>query len=156
MDKLTICKKCGSDAAYCQEVNETISNYQCMGCGFITNTLMVKDSDFYKEQVEVLPELYKDLFHEDEDGLIWMPSTVNLPTLGMVFANGTSKDEWYWSAVKSTPVVTDEDKEKYKKKDGSSYEHRMDMETIKSYPERGYIEALEYIGIFSKEGESNN
>jgi len=151
MDKLTICKKCGSDAAYAQEVNESITNYQCMGCGFISNSLMVKDSDFIKEQSEKLPELYKDLFYEDKDGGIWMPSTVNLPNLGMVFANGPSKDDWYWSAVKSVPVVTDEDKEKYKKKDGTPYEHRMDMENLKNYPELDYIGALEYIGVLGKD-----
>ena len=53
---------------------------------FISNSLMVKDSDFIKEQSEILPELYKDLFYEDKDGGIWMPSTVNLPNLGMIFA----------------------------------------------------------------------
>ena len=151
MDKLTICKKCGSDACYSQEVNESITNYQCMGCGFISNSLMVKDSDFMKEQSERLPELYKDLFYEDKDGGIWMPSTVNLPNLGMVFANGPSKDDWYWSAVKSVPVVTDEDKEKYKKKDGTPYEHRMDMENLKNYPERDYMGALEYIGVLERD-----
>tara|TARA_R110000803_G_scaffold59188_1_gene117680 strand:- start:711 stop:1181 length:471 start_codon:yes stop_codon:yes gene_type:complete len=148
MDKLTICKKCGSDACYSQEVNESITNYQCMGCGFISNSLMKKDTDFYKEQSEMLPELYKDLLYEDEDGGIWMPSTVNIPTMGMVFANGTNKDDWYWSAVNSVPVITEEDKEKYVKKDGTPYEHRMDMENIKNYSEKDYMEALEQIGIF--------
>ena len=148
MDKLIICKKCGSDACYSQEVNESINNYQCMGCGFISNSLMKKDTDFYKEQSEMLPELYKDLLYEDEDGGIWMPSTVNIPTMGMVFANGTNKDDWYWSAVNSVPVITEEDKEKYVKKDGTPYEHRMDMENIKNYSEKDYMEALEQIEIF--------
>ena len=62
-----------------------------------------------------IPTENKDLFYEDKEGGIWMPSTVNLPNLGMVFANGPSKDDWYWSAVKSVPVISDEDKEKYKK-----------------------------------------
>ena len=79
MDKLTICKRCGSDACYSQEVNDSITNYQCMGCGFVSNSLMKPNSDFLNEQSEVLPELYKDLFFEDKDGYIWMPSTVNIP-----------------------------------------------------------------------------
>jgi hypothetical protein len=155
MDKLTICKKCGSDACYSQEVNESITNYQCMGCGFISNSLMVKDSDFFKEQSEILPELYKDLLYEDKDGRVWMPSTVNIPTMGMVFANGTNKSNWHWSAVRSVPVTTDEDKEKYIKKDGTPYEHRMDMENIKNYSEKDYMEALEYIGVFEKQENGN-
>ena len=151
MDKLVICKKCGSDACYSQEVNESITNYQCMGCGFISNSLMKKDSEFIKEQSEILPELYKDLFYEDSEGHIWMPSTVNLPTMGMVFANGANKDDWGWSAVKSVLVTTEEDKEKYVKKDGTPYEHRMDMENMQNYSEGNYMDALEYIGVFKKD-----
>ena len=33
----------------------------CYGCGFTTNTLMTEDSEFLEEQLEVLPEIYKDL-----------------------------------------------------------------------------------------------
>ena len=50
-DKLTTCDRCGSDAAYVQEVNEKIKNYMCYGCGFITNSLMTKDSEFFEEQI---------------------------------------------------------------------------------------------------------
>ena len=60
-DNLTTCDRCGSDACYVQEVNEKIKNYMCYGCGFITNSLMKVDSDFLKEQMESLPELYKEL-----------------------------------------------------------------------------------------------
>ena len=46
--------------------------------------------------MEILPELYKDLKHEDKNGQIWFPSTVNLPKQGMVFANGSSIKNWEW------------------------------------------------------------
>ena len=84
MDKLTICKKCGSDACYSQEVNDKITNYQCMGCGFISNSLMIKDSEFYKEQSEILPELYKDLFFDVKVSVtfgfcnVWISCIVNI------------------------------------------------------------------------------
>ena len=150
MDKLVICKKCGSDACCSQEVNESVTNYQCLGCGFVSNTLMKDGNEFLTEQTEVLPELYKDLFFEDTDGQVWMPSTVNIPTMGMVFANGTSKNDWHWAAVKAVKIQ-EEEKEAFKKKDGTYYEYRMDMETIKTYPEREYMDALEYIGVFSRQ-----
>ena len=38
---------------------------------------------------------------EDENGTIWMPSMVNIPSQGMVFADGTNKNNWQWAAVKS-------------------------------------------------------
>lgn len=139
-DELTICKRCGSDACYKQEVSEEITNYQCMGCGFQTNSLLTKGSKFYNEQVEVLPELYKDILFQDEDGLIWMPSSTNIPDKGLVFVTGTSADDWAWAGVKLT------------EKKGKL---AMDMKTMKKYPEKDYMEALDYIGVFNKPEDEN-
>jgi hypothetical protein len=61
MDNLTICDRCGSDACYTQEVNNEIKLYHCYGCGFMANTAMKRDSEFFTQQMEVLPELYKEL-----------------------------------------------------------------------------------------------
>ena len=148
MDNLIICTRCGSDACYVDEVNQDIKTYFCYGCGFQTNSLM-KDGDvFYERQLEILPELYKDLLNKDDDGHIWMPSTVNIPTQGMIFANGSSLSDWGWAAVKAVPVL-EEEKEKYPilGKEGQYYEWRMDMTTLQMFPERDFIEALSYIGV---------
>ena len=152
MDNLTICERCGSDACYVQEVNQDIKNYQCYGCGFITNSLMKKDSQFFDEQMELLPNLYKELMGEDETGKIWMPSTVNLPEKGMIFANGTNAENWKWAAVKSVPVL-EEEKEKYPilGKPGEFYKHRMDMSTLKEFEEGDYLEALDFIEVFKQD-----
>ena len=147
-DKLVICPKCGSDACYVQEVNQDINNYLCYGCGFQSNTLMREGEEIMEEQMKILPELYKDLRYEDKNDQIWFPSTVNLPTQGMVFANGSTTENWKWAAVKAVKV-TEEEKEKYpipNKKD-QYYKHRMDMTTMKQFKERDYMEALSYIGV---------
>ena len=148
MDNLIKCAKCGSDACYVEEVNQDIKTYFCYGCGFQTNSLIKKDSQFLEEQSKVLPELYKDLFYTDEEGKIWMPSSVNLPQQGMVFANGSSKEDWGWAAVKAIPVL-EEEKTKYPilGKEDEYYEWRMDMTTLKMFPERDYIDALSYIEV---------
>ena len=109
-DNLVKCKKC--DDEWCYETilptpNPDIPNiksYHCFSCGFITNTLMNEDSDFYKEQMEVLPELYKDISYIDEDDYIWIPSTVNISDQGMVFIDGSDDENWGWSAVKAVSV----------------------------------------------------
>lgn len=151
MDNMITCPRCGSDACYVQEVNHEIKNYQCYGCGFITNSLLKKDSKFFEEQMELLPNLYKELMGEDEEGKVWMPSTINLPEKGMIFANGTSSENWKWGAVKAIKV-SKENKEKYPipGKSGEFYKYRMDMETIQEFEEKDYIEALDYIGIFNQ------
>jgi len=147
-DKLTICDRCGSDGCYVTEVNQDINNYFCYGCGFQSNSLMREGELIMEEQMEILPELYKDLKYEDENGQVWFPSTINLPEKGMVFANGSTSKNWKWAAVKSVEVK-EEEKEKYPipgKKD-KFYKNRMDMATMKMFEERDFIDALSYIGV---------
>jgi hypothetical protein len=129
-----------------QEVSPEIKLYWCYGCGFTCNTAMKLESEFLKEQMEILPELYKALIVEDEEGKIWMPSSVNIPNKGMVFANGTNATNWKWTAVLAVPVK-EEEKEKFKLKGGGYAEWKMDMTTQKHFDERDYIEALSYIGV---------
>jgi hypothetical protein len=141
-DELKECSRCGSDACYVQEVTKEITLEMCYGCGFISNSLMKHGSEFFKQQMEVLPELYKALLDEEEDtGKIWMPSTINVEDKGIVFADGTGRDNWKWGAAKSIPVL-EEEKEKYK---GKNY--RADMSTIKHFEERDFMEALSYIQV---------
>ena len=133
-DELKKCTRCGSDACYKQEVTKDISIEMCYGCGFQSNSLMKKGSEFFNEQWELLPELYKALMDEEEDtGKIWMPSTINIKDKGMVSANGVDRNNWKWSGVKAIP-----DKEKG---------FKTDMSTIKHFEERDFMEALSYIGV---------
>ena len=146
MDNLIICARCGSDACYVDEVNQDIKTYFCYGCGFQTNSLM-KDGDvFYERQLEILPELYKDLaWLDNKTGLVWIPNHTNVPDLGMVFADGPNGQNWNWGAVKAT-LMSDKEKAKFKAK-GKEYDYKMDMTTLKHFPEREYMEALSYIGV---------
>lgn len=139
-DEIIQCPKSGGDLCYRIEVSKEITNFYSLSCGYWSNTLMKPDSDFYKEQFELLPEIYKDLAWTDEEtGLVWLPNSVNIET-GMVFAEGTSKESWKWAAVKATEL-NKEDQEKYKAKT------KPDMTTIKRFNERDYMEALSYIGV---------
>ena len=133
-DELTVCSRCGSDACYKQEVTKDISIEMCYGCGFQSNSLMRKGSEFFNEQWELLPELYKVLMDEEEEtGKVWMPSTINIKEKGMVFADGTARNNWRWAGVKSIP---DEEKG-----------FKTDMSTIKHFNERDFMDALSYIGV---------
>ena len=147
-DNLTTCPHCGSDACYVVENAPEIKTYSCFGCGFTTNSLMKEGEEFYEQQLEVLPELYKDVMFEDENGLKWMPTTINVPTQGMVFYNGTNPEDAKWAGVQAVEV-TEEEKEKYpiKNKPGQYYTHRMDMSTMKPFEMRDFMDALTYIGV---------
>lgn len=148
-EQMITCPKSGGDACMVTETTPGIKTYFSFSCGFQTNSLMKEGETFYEEQISVLPELYKDLIWKDtETGLMWLPSMINEPTKGMVFANGPSKGEWGWAAVKAVPV-TEEEKEKYPipGKKGQFYEFRMDMSTLKMFVERDFMDALSYINV---------
>ena len=72
--------------------------------------------------------------------LIWLPHTINGPATGMVYASGTSKDDWQWAAVKVKELTKEEQKQ-------FKTTHKPDMSTITYYPERDYMDALSYIGV---------
>ena len=141
-DTIIDCPKSGGDLCYKVEVNKEITNYLSLSCGYWTNTLMKEGSEFYEEQLITLPELYKDISWKDpETELIWIPNTINIPELGMVFANGASADEWSWAAVKAVELEEGDEA----KVEGQT--HKMDMTTMKTFVERDYVEALSYIGV---------
>tara|TARA_Y100000768_G_scaffold93203_1_gene67344 strand:+ start:4176 stop:4619 length:444 start_codon:yes stop_codon:yes gene_type:complete len=141
-DTIIDCPKSGGDLCYKVEVNKEITSFLSLSCGYWTNTLMKEGSEFYDEQLITLPELYKDISWKDpETELIWIPNTINIPELGMVFANGASADEWSWAAVKAVELEEGDEA----KVEGQT--HKMDMSTMKTFVERDYMEALSYIGV---------
>ena len=118
-DEIIDCPKSGGDLCYRTEVTKDITNYMSLSCGFWTNSLMKEGSEFYNQQIEVLPELYKDLAWTDpKTDLIWLPNTINIKEKGMIFADGKSKDSWGWAAVKAVP-----DEEKGYKTDMTTIKH---------------------------------
>jgi len=147
-DNLGICPRCGSDACYEQDLGADYKVHMCYGCGFTTNTLMTNESEFLEEQLEVLPELYKDLVYEDENGQHWMPSTINNTEQGMIFIDGTSTKDWKWAAC---PAIEIPEEEKDRFPEGAT--HKMDMQNVKRFEERDFIEALDYIGAFNNTKE---
>ena len=150
MDKLVDCKRCGGNACYEQvltpgELTETVTTWMCMGCGFTTSTLMLKDGEVVKNAVETSPELYKDIMFEDSDKRVWLPATITLPAKGMVFVDGTDKKDWKWAAVNAIPLQEGD------KKVSEDQTHKMDMKNVKHFNQKDFMDALETIGFFAVE-----
>jgi hypothetical protein len=148
-EEIINCPKSGGDLCYKVQVAPEIYNYMSLSCGFWTNSFMTEDHEFYMQQMETLPELYKDLAWKDpETGLIWLPNTINNPEQGMIFANGTNASNWKWAAVKAIEIP-EKDREKHPipGKPGEFMKFKMDMKNMHLFEERDYIEALSYIGI---------
>ncbi len=148
-EEIINCPKSGGNLCYKTQMSPELTTYLSLSCGFWTNSLMKKGEEFYEQQMESLPELYKDLAWEDPDTeLIWIPNTINNPEYGMVFAYGTNKDSWGWGAVKAIQLTEEESKNHpIPGKPGEFMKHTMDMANMKVYHERDYIDALSFIGI---------
>ena len=142
-DQLTTCPKCGCDGCYKTPINEVKFNYFCWGCGFQTSDFM-KEGDFdFAAYEEIIPELYKDIKYKDEEGRVWYPITINLEDKGTVFLNGTSAEDYQWSAIKVIEL-TEEEKAQPKFK-GKIY--KSDAKSLKSFG-NDFIEACDYLGVF--------
>jgi hypothetical protein len=148
-EEIINCPKSGGDLCYKVQVAPEIYNYMSISCGFWTNSFMTEDHEFYKQQMETLPELYKDLAWTDpKTGLIWLPNTINVEDKGMVFANGTNASNWRWAAVRAIEIPKDEVmNHPIPGKPGEFMKYKMDMKNMKTFEERDYMDALSYIGV---------
>lgn len=141
-DEIIKCPKSGGDICYKIQNTPEITTYMSLSCGFWTNSLMKEGEEFYEQQIETLPELYKDLAWKDpETGLTWIPQTVNVEGKGMVFPYGSKGSSWKWASVKSRPTTEEEQANSTLK---TSF--KTDMNTMKLFEEKEYVAALDYIG----------
>ena len=143
--QLVECKRCKGNACYEQNIEENLQTWLCMGCGFTTSTVMNKGGQAHNNLLETSPELYKDLLFEDDTEKIWAPATITLPNKGMVFLDGSNKEQWQWAAVKSIPITEEDRKQKQFPKDQT---HKMDMQNMKHFEQRDFMTALEHIDFY--------
>lgn len=137
----------GSNACYEQSFEQDgkeIKTWLCFGSGFTTSTIMTEGSQAVVDLLETAPELYKDLLHTDNQKRVWLPATITLPEKGMVFLDGTNKENWNWKAVKAIPILQEE-LDKYP--EGQT--HKMDMKNGKEFSKKDFMDALEEIGFYT-------
>lgn len=150
-DQLVECRRCGSNACYEQHIDENTTTWLCMGCGFTTSTLMVKGSEVVSQAMSTMPELYKDLLHVDAEGLHWLPAVITLPDQGMVYLDGTSKEDWKWAAVKSIPLTKQDREEKVngRPKYPKGVNTKADMKNLQHFDQTDFMDALDVIGFYN-------
>jgi len=151
-DKKTVCPHCGSSNCFQEDhvVGENkVSSYLCMSCGYTTTTLNTSTSQYITSFEETCPTLFTDIkFHDKETDLVWYPTVLNFPDKGLVFPDGTSRDDWQWRAVPYTPVDEDE-KEKYPvpNKPGEFYQTKANMQLSKLFGQTDFQEGCKFLGI---------
>lgn len=144
IDNLTDCPCCDQKAC-CYEVriNESKKMYSCYGCGFYSSDLMI-DGEFDSEEFEsTMPQLHADMKRIDSQNRVWYPQSISIEQKGHVFANGSDKDNWNWSAIKTIPISEEEkDLPRFQGKT-----HKSDSKSLQNF-EKDFVEALDYINFF--------
>lgn len=146
MEKLIDCPRCEGNACLQQNYPNEVIGWLCFGCGFTTSTEMKQGTEVVLNVTETLPELYKDLMYVDSEGKIWFPSTITLPEKGIVFLDGTSVDDWSWTAAPSVPIP-EEDKHRFPEQQTT----RIDYTQKRIFNKKDFMDALDHIGFFQIE-----
>ncbi len=146
-DNLITCKRCGGNAAYETFITKEHKSWFCFGCGFTSNSLMIEGSQLVKSNDESSPELVKDLKYKDSDGYIWYPSNLSIPEKGIVFIDGTSKNNWKWAFAPSIKLTTEEiNSGKYPK----GNEFKINYSKVKHFEQSDFMDACDELGLFGK------
>jgi hypothetical protein len=146
-DNMVDCRLCGSK--YCYELLEegSFMSWNCLFCGFYTNTRMLKNTIELESLLESIPALYRDLKKEDTEGFVWLPAYRNVEGKGEVYADSDGPDSsWYWTAVKHIPIP-EEEVGVLKHTDGTPRKYKTDTSTALKFTPYAFFAALKYVGI---------
>lgn len=100
-DELTKCSRCGDESCYVQYIPPTMLRLDyCLGCGFQSSP-SYNDAQTLEASLKYLPTIYKILIDQEEESLkIWIPTFINVEGLGVIYANGIDRDNWWWESTK--------------------------------------------------------
>lgn len=120
---------------------EPFESYMCFGCGMTTNSYMAIDSDKLEELTKNNTQLMNDLKIMDEErGLIWFPSVINMGEKGLIYPDGV-KTDWHWHYAK----VIDVPEEQRKHYEG--HDKRLDIENPEVFGQFEFMDACQAMGI---------
>lgn len=146
-DNIVKCRLC--DSPYCYEILEegSFMSWNCLFCGFYTNTKMLDGTLELDALLESVPTLYKDLKQVDADGFAWLPTYKNVEGKGEVYADCDGPGSpWYWTAVKHMPIPEAE-LGVLKHPDGTVRQYKADTTTALKFTPFAFFAALKYVGI---------
>ena len=119
-------------------------SYMCFGCGMTTNSYFAMDSEKLEEMTANNSQLMNDLKIMDEErGLVWYPSVVNMGERGIIYPDGIVTD-WRWSYAR----VIDVPEEERKHFDG--HDKRLDIEGAEEFGQFEFMDACKAMGVIKE------
>ena len=158
IDEQIQCPVCGLYDCYKSEYG-TITTYLCFSCGYTSNSKMKLNSTYVKEQFENNKNVAKFIknirFNDTANSLVWYPTVLQFPELGIIFPEPNGND-WNWTYAQEVPILEDE-KEKFKIGDTDDYyKTKIDIENAKRYNKFDFKMACQDMGIIKPPQEEIN
>lgn len=134
------------------ENGEVIKSYLSIDSGYTTTTLNVEGSDVVKQYEETTPELLKELRWVDpQTNLVWYPLVLNFPSFGIIFPDGTNKDNWKWMAAPAVDIApADQKKYPIPGQEGQFYTRKINMEAGRRFEPNQFREAAKFVGFIQE------
>ena len=146
MESKTSCPVCKSLHNNCfVEKTEVDGNefesYICFECGMTSNSYFALDSEHLEKATENNTRLMNDLKIIDEErGIVWFPSVINMGEKGIIYPEGTSTD-WNWNYAKVIDVP-EEEREHFE-----GHDKRLDIENPQQFGQFEFMKACTAMGI---------
>jgi len=135
MSKLTIkCNICSHRMLHIYTGDNGFTTRQCSNCGYSSNDKLkgdMKDNEFWNNMSDFIKK-----YSKEDDGQIWIPALLTLPFGSLYPIEKNNKLKWAYA--KLVDITEEDDKEKYKKEDGTFYTKKLDTdnpETFDTYAE---------------------
>lgn len=148
-----ICPHCGEHECFEDtqriDLETEVSSYMCVACGYTSTTLNQEGTPAITQYEELTAELMRDLRWVDpKTNLVWYPIVINFPSFGIIFPDGTSKEDWGWTAAPATEIPL-EDQKKYPipGQPGQFYTKKIDMEKGRKFLSSDFYHACKFIGF---------
>ena len=146
MEKKITCPHClDSKRCFEEDVNqiEDFKSYMCFNCGFTTNTSYTQDSESLDKLLNKSTQLVREIkFFDYDRKLVWIPTTLNMGKLGIIYPDGT-KNNWNWKLAEVRKLT----KEEQEDPQYGGHEYTLDLENAKEYGQYEFMEACKEMGI---------
>jgi hypothetical protein len=145
MERVIDCPVCYDSDRCFEDIQETFKSYMCFNCGFMSSSLYSKDN---ADKVENTSQLVNELkFFDDERGIYWYPSVVNMGPKGIIFPEG-NVEHWVWKYAEVVEVPKEEQKQyPIPDKEGEFYTEKLDIDNATTYGQYEFLEACKTMGI---------
>lgn len=132
---------------------QEVTSWMCMDCGYTSTSLNEDGSPIVEGYELTTAELIKDLRWVDPaTNLVWYPIILNFPSFGIIFPDGTSKNDWTWMAAPAIDI-SEEERQKYPipGQPGEFYARRISMEEGEHFLKDQFYDACRFIGFVQEQ-----